>query len=303
MNYNYRVTAFYRFAVLAEESLSLLKLDLTDFAKREGVLGLVLLGKEGINGTVAGPEQGIWNFKAKLRTINGFEELEFKDSESEVRPFRRFKVDIRPEIVTLKKNVASPIHKDPTHLSPEEWQAVIDSTDEFLMIDVRNEYETAIGKFEGAVDPKLQKFSDFPKFLEEQAIPKDKKVLMYCTGGIRCEKALHEMKQRGFESVFQLDGGILKYLEVFPHRSFEGECFVFDHRVSVDQQLQPSKQYKLCPHCGNPGDKIIICRECNSSAVVCVKCFCEESNRTCSKNCAHHSKRKTQLQVPAEKVS
>lgn len=160
-----------------------------------------------------------------------------------------------------------------------------------MLLDTRNVYETAIGKFRGAVDPKLQKFSEFSDFVTASDIPKNKKVLMYCTGGIRCEKASLEMQRLGFEDVYQLSGGILKYLEEFPDGPFEGECFVFDHRVAVDKNLRPSKQYKLCPHCGNPGDKSISCRKCGAQAIICDGCANNEYKVSCSKNCAHHLER------------
>ena len=211
----------------------------------------------------------------------------FKESESARAPFRRFKVDIRPEIVTLKQEVPRP-EQSPSHLPPKEWQAVLDSGEDVLVLDTRNWYETAIGKFKSAVDPKLAKFSEFPEYVEKLDTPKEKKILMYCTGGIRCEKAIFEMHKRGFNNVFQLEGGILKYLEEFPNRDFEGECFVFDHRVSLDQALQPSQQYALCPHCGDPAATLIPCVRCSTEAKVCEKCLKDPAFKTCSKNCAYH---------------
>jgi UPF0176 protein len=159
---------------------------------------------------------------------------------------------------------------------------------EAVILDTRNDYEVEIGKFRGARDFALKEFSDFPRAVAESGIAKDAPVLMYCTGGIRCEKAILEMNAQGYKNVHQLDGGILNYLEKFPDQGFDGECFVFDYRVAVDQKLQPTQKYKLCPHCGQPADKPISCAKCGTEAVICRHCT-GQSAVTCSKNCAHHA--------------
>ena len=155
------------------------------------------------------------------------------------------------------------------------------------VIDTRNDYEVAIGTFDGAVDPETASFRDFPAWWEAN---KDrfhnKRIAMFCTGGIRCEKSTNYLIGQGVEDVFHLKGGILKYLEEFPDEEFQGECFVFDRRVAVDQNLDPSKQYWLCPHCGDPGQVEVSCAQCGETARICAKCEAEKP--TCSKNCQYH---------------
>ncbi len=293
----FSVTAFYRFSPISSEKIMPTREQILAAGKEWGICGLVLVGSEGLNGTVAGAPDSIQKFKEFLLALPGFSEIEFKDSETHSKPFRRFCVDLRKEIVTLKEGVPLPDQRE-GHLSPQEWQKVLDTEKDIVLIDTRNIYETQIGKFKGAIDPKLTKFSEFPSYVENSGLDKNKKILMYCTGGIRCEKAYFAMKERGFREVYQLDGGILKYLEEFPDRNFEGECFVFDHRVAVDQKLNSSTRYKLCPHCGNPGEKFVICVRCDKEGVVCEECFKDEARRTCSKNCAHHARRGSRKKSP-----
>lgn len=161
-------------------------------------------------------------------------------------------------------------------------------SEDTVLLDTRNSYETAIGKFRGAVDPGIEAFHEFPGFIQKAGLPKNKTVMMYCTGGIRCEKALLEMEKQGYEHVYQLEGGILAYLEQFPDKNFEGECFVFDHRVAVDQHLRPSTVYGLCPHCGHAGNVEIRC-SCGTVQKVCSTCYSTASRKTCSKRCANAS--------------
>ena len=139
--------------------------------------------------------------------------------------------------------------------------------------------------FKGAVDPNLKQFDEFPEYVNNCNIPKDKKVMMYCTGGIRCEKACLEMKRQGYQHVYQLKGGILQYIKECPNQKYQGECFVFDHRTAVNQDLAPSEQYRLCPHTGDPGDVTITCRNCGKEGVVHKACVGKEEYETCCKDC------------------
>jgi UPF0176 protein len=174
------------------------------------------------------------------------------------------------------------------HLSPAEWNRVMKEETDYVMIDTRNWYEHKIGTFKGALNPDIEKFTDFPEYIEAQGIEKDKKMLIYCTGGIRCEKGILELQKQGYDNVFQLDGGIINYMKEFPNDQFEGECFVFDHRVALDQNLAPSIKYGLCPHCGQPSEIKIECKRCDSEELICVDCGKEEFKKdTCSKNCAY----------------
>jgi len=287
----YSIAAFYKFAPLSEQRVLDLRASLNQAARSHEIVGLLLLGPEGCNGTVAGQRDSLDAFLHSVRGEGEFRELEVKYSTSERRPFRRFKIDLRQELITLRRG--GEIANEESYLSPTEWHSWLRSENEQpIVLDVRNDYETALGVFTGAVTLPIDKFSQFPEAVAAANIPRDKPVLMYCTGGIRCEKALVELQRQGFERVYQLHGGILKYLEEYPEGSFEGECFVFDHRVAVDRFLQPSTRYSLCPHCGDPAEERISCSECGTSTVVCVECLKLTERRACSKNCAYHLRRR-----------
>lgn len=285
------ITAFYKFVAMDERRLRAVRDSLESFADSRGVRGLVVLGGEGVNATVAGLPEVITAFKEHLAEIFPGEIVSFKDSSAEKMPFARFKVDLRSEIITTKDLSISSEESRGTHLTPSEWHRLIESDPDVVIVDTRNDYETEIGVFKGALDPKIKKFSEFQSYLEQGHLPRDKKLLLYCTGGIRCEKAVPEVKRLGYENVYQLEGGILRYLEEYPEGFFEGECFVFDHRVSVDARLQPTTIYKLCPHCGNPAKERLSCKNCGKDTIVCHACVSHEDKNACSKNCAYHIRR------------
>jgi UPF0176 protein len=252
----------------------------------------MILATEGINGTISGEASALRSYLDFVSETLSFPQFTCKVSAAPKRPFHRFKVRVRPEIVTLGKPEVQPLPSgSETHLSPAQWDAMAAQKD-VVMIDTRNWYETRIGKFKGALDPQLNEFHEFPEYLKSANLPKDGKFLIYCTGGIRCEKAIVEMHNQGFEKVYQLDGGILNYLAEKPKQNFEGECFVFDHRVAVDQELKPTEIYGLCPHCGQPADKLVTCLRCDDKVMICLKCSDMESSRTCSKNCANQYRAK-----------
>lgn len=286
------IAAFYKFVSIPHESLDDVRNTFISFAQESNLTGLLVMGTEGVNATVAGSSQTIEKLRALLADLFPSVQITPKLSYAEQMPFPRFKVDVRPEIITTKDLSICHEESAGTHLTPQQWHEMLEQDPDVLIVDTRNDYETEIGVFEGAVDPQIKKFSDFQTWVEENNLPKDKKILMYCTGGIRCEKAVPEVKRLGYERVYQLEGGILKYLEEYPDGFFKGECFVFDHRVAVDGKLAPSKTYKLCPHCGNPAKEHISCKECQTAAIICHRC-CEQSDKqTCSKNCAYHIRRK-----------
>ncbi len=289
MSQSIQVAAFYHFGPVPPDALERLSTSLEAKGHDLDLKGLVIFASEGMNGTVSGRER-----EAVLKWLDfasetlGFPKFQPKWSETTDWPFRKFKIRLRDEIVTLGKPEVKPLAPgSSTHLSPEAWNRAMESED-CVIVDTRNWYETRIGTFKGAIDPKLNEFHEFDEYLEAAPLPKDKKVLIFCTGGIRCEKAIVEMHNHGFKNVFQLDGGILNYLEKFPNRNFEGECFVFDNRVAVDQELKASVQYTLCPHCGQPADQKIACLHCDSEAQICITCSPDPSKHTCSKNCANH---------------
>jgi UPF0176 protein len=287
----YHIAAFYHFQAIPQDRLEALSQELESLGTESGLRGLIIMATEGVNGTISGPSQeSVVAYLSEASSRLGFPLLSPKWSSAPAWPFRRFRIRLRDEIVTLGKPEVQPLPpQSPTHLSPEEWNRVMEEED-VVVLDTRNWYETRIGKFEGALDPNLTEFHSFGEYLEGSGLPREKKVLIYCTGGIRCEKAIVEMHQHGFENVYQLDGGILNYLAKFPNQKFEGECFVFDHRVAVDQNLQPSQTYRLCPHCGQPADQPLSCLRCDVDTVVCIECLKHDHHRTCSKNCANHYK-------------
>ena len=284
----FEVLSFYKFIPIDAAHLGEVEASLENLATELDLCGLVILAAEGVNATVAGMPPAISRFENFLDQPFGVQQWHFKRSISKGRPFRRFRVRIRDEIVTSEFKELE-VSDRSGHLSPEEWQAVLDSDEEITLLDMRNTYETEVGMFKGAVDPRLANFQQFPEYVENSNLSKDKKVLMYCTGGIRCEKAALEMRRQGYEKVFQLSGGILEYLKTFPEGSFKGECFVFDHRVALDKHLRPSESYTLCPHCGDPGKEKIECLRCERPARICHRCLDRESARnSCSKDCAYH---------------
>lgn len=280
------VTSFYRFVPLSVEDLAERRERWYARAESLGIAGLIILAAEGVNATVAGSAGAIAELKRLVVSELG-SEIEFKDSDSPSRVFKRLSVQIREEIVTIKDSLPAP--DGAGYLRPAEWEEMMRREDA-VVIDTRNIYETKLGKFRGAVDPGIRHFSEFPAFVESCGIPRDKKILMYCTGGIRCEKASLAMRLRGYGEVYQLRGGILRYLEERPNAAFEGECFVFDERVALEQSLAPSRRYKLCPHCGDPAESRIVCANCSEPAVVCESCLEQGNRRSCSKNCSHHLK-------------
>ncbi len=284
------VYTFYKFLNIERAEVESIRLKILEFGAQNSLEGLVIFGHEGINATISGMKPQLEVFMNELAALLKLSKLEIKESRSDFAPFKSFKVKVREEIVSLGKPEIQPLNKN-NHLSPKEFNQAM-SEEGVVVLDTRNWYETKIGKFKNALDPKIDEFNEFPEYLKKSQIPKEKKLLIYCTGGIRCEKAIVEMQAQGFENVYQLDGGILKYIEEFPNQNFEGECFVFDHRVAVDQELKPTQNFKMCPHCGQPSGDKIACRKCNHDAWICESCFQDENLQTCSKNCAHHYRRK-----------
>jgi len=244
------VAALYKFAPLRD--LPALQQLLQETCDNHEVCGTLLIAEEGINGTIAGSRGGIDAVLGLIRQQPGLEDLEHKESAATSQPFYRMKVRIKKEIVTIGLDV-DPNEVVGTYVEPEDWNAII-SDPETVVIDTRNDYEIDIGTFKNAVNPHTDSFRQFPAYVEEHLDPaKNKKVAMFCTGGIRCEKASAYMKKLGFENVYHLRGGILKYLEKMPAEKslWEGECFVFDQRVAVKQGLAEGTHI-LCPSCRHP---------------------------------------------------
>ncbi|MFW1678553.1 rhodanese-related sulfurtransferase [Pontibacter sp. JAM-7] len=245
------VAALYKFVTL--EDYQAKRQPLLDFCLEHEVRGSLLLAQEGINGTVAGSRVAIDALLAYLQADPRLAGLEHKESCHEEQPFYRMKVKLKKEIVTMGVDNIDPNKVVGTYVKPTDWNALI-SDPEVLLLDTRNDYEVAIGTFSNAVDPDTKTFREFPEFVRQHYDPSThKKVAMFCTGGIRCEKASAFMIQEGFEEVYHLEGGILKYLEQVPQENslWQGECFVFDNRVAVDHSLEAG-QYDLCHGCRRP---------------------------------------------------
>jgi UPF0176 protein len=251
--------ALYHFVHLPDRALMRERLEA--YCQAREIKGTLLLADEGINGTLAGAEAGVRQLLAHLREDPRLAGLEHKESWSEREPFYRLKVKLKKEIVTLGVDGIDPNRMAGRYVKPEDWNALI-AQDDVVLIDTRNDYECGVGTFEGAINPQTRSFSQLPQWVEQQMQPggvlaekdgKKPRVAMFCTGGIRCEKSTAFMRTRGFEEVYHLQGGILKYLETVPaaQSSWQGECFVFDERVSVGHGLAPG-HFELCRSCRHP---------------------------------------------------
>src|SRR3989338_391987 len=259
--------------------------------------GRVYIAAEGINGTVAGSAENISVYKDRLLATAGFSETQFKTHSCQDIPFDRLIVKTRPEIVSLKAPIPlNPQEETATFLSPAEWRKMLESDADFVLRDVRNECETRIGHFEKAVLPPLDNFFDFPKWLDKNPLNKDKKVLMYCTGGIRCEKFSALMKKKGFTDVNQLQGGILNYTEQEGGAHFKGKCFVFDDRMSVPVDPSQTEPISRCEISGVPCDTYINCAN-----MVCNKLFlCSREAAIAMQGCCSEACRQTPTRRPLQ---
>ncbi|KYC40560.1 hypothetical protein WA1_25915 [Scytonema hofmannii PCC 7110] len=226
---------------------------LLSFCQTNDIKGTILLAPEGINGTIAGSRQAIDSVLSFLRTDPRLADLEHKESHAESPPFQRMKVRLKNEIVTIGLPEVNPNEQVGTYVDPQDWNTLINDP-EVTVIDTRNDYEVSIGTFQKAQNPNTKSFREFPEYVFHQLDPKKhKKVALFCTGGIRCEKASSFMLSRGFQEVYHLKGGILKYLEEVPESEslWEGECYIFDDRIAVRHGLEPGS-YDLCASCGHP---------------------------------------------------
>jgi len=245
------VAALYKFVSLPDYVA--LREPLLDVLEANGIKGTLLLAEEGINGTVAGSREGIDALLAWFGNDPRLADIDHKESRCDEPPFYRTKVKLKKEIVTLGVPGVDPNQRVGTYVEPKDWNALIDDP-EVLLIDTRNDYEVAIGTFEGAIDPQTQSFREFPEYIKAHYDPaKHKKVAMFCTGGIRCEKASSYMLGEGFEEVYHLKGGILKYLEEVPEEEtrWRGDCYVFDNRVTVRHDLSEG-DFDQCHACRTP---------------------------------------------------
>lgn len=249
------VAALYKFTRFDDREA--LRTPLAALCQAEGIKGSLLLAREGINGTIAGSDAAIDTVLDHIRGLPGCADIDVKLSRAPALPFHRMKVRLKREIVTMGEPAIDPLAGTGHYVAPEEWNALISSPDT-IVIDTRNDYEVAAGTFSGAIDPHTKSFRDFPAWFRaerERLLGEGKppKVAMFCTGGIRCEKSTAFLKAEGLDEVYHLKGGILKYLETIPPEQslWQGECFVFDHRVTVTHGLAPGT-HMICHACRRP---------------------------------------------------
>lgn len=273
-----RVAALYHFTRF--DAPAALRTPLLGLCEAQGIKGTLLLAREGINGTIAGTPDAIDAVLAHIRALPGCESLEVKFSGSPEMPFHRMKVRVKREIVTMGEPDIDPTLSVGHYVDAADWNALIADPDT-LVIDTRNDYEVAVGTFRGAVDPQTPTFRDFPAWFRDnraQLLAGKKKVAMFCTGGIRCEKSTSFLRAEGIEEVFHLKGGILKYLEDVPEEDslWQGECFVFDERVTVRHGLEQGT-FQLCRACRRPLDAAALAHPDYEDGVSCPACITERT--------------------------
>ena len=273
----FTIAALYHFARFDDPAA--LRGPLSRLCEGQGITGTLLLAPEGINGTIAGSRNGIDRVLTHIRAMPGCDGLEWKESTARIAPFRRLKVRLKPEIVTMGQPDVDPRARVGHYVGPAEWNDLIRAPD-VAVIDTRNDYEVAIGTFEGAIDPGTASFRDFPAWWEANRHRfHNKRIAMFCTGGIRCEKSTNYLLGQGVEEVYHLHGGILKYLEDVPESdsAWRGECFVFDRRVSVGHGLRTGP-HVLCHACRRPILPHDTRRPEYEEGVSCHLCICETSD-------------------------
>ena len=290
------VCAMYKFVRL--ENFQELRQPLQQTMEDSGVKGTLLLAEEGINGTVAGSREGIDNVLAWLKQDPRLADISYKESFDDSMPFYRTKVKLKKEIVTMGVEGIDPRQVVGTYVKPKDWNALITDPEVFV-VDTRNDYEIQIGTFEGAVNPNTETFREFPDYVAKNMDPaKHKKVAMFCTGGIRCEKSTAFMKEQGFEEVYHLEGGILKYLEEVPEEetTWQGDCFVFDNRVAVNHKLEKSI-YDQCHACRMPITEEEKQSEHYVVGVSCPHCF----DKVTDEQRARFAERQKQMELAKER--
>ena len=268
------VAALYKFVEI--DDLLSLQSNLYEICKKNNIMGTILIANEGINGTISGKTNEINQTISLLKSDKRFTNIEIKYSSTDKQPFHRMKVRLKKEIVTIGLPEINPNNKVGTYVKPDDWNDLI-SDPNVVVIDARNKYETKIGSFQNALDPETSSFREFPDWVKKFKSSKEnanKKIAMFCTGGIRCEKASSLMKEEGFEDVYHLQGGILKYLETIDKENslWNGECFVFDQRVCLTDELEVGS-YKMCFACRMPITEEEMQNEKYIEGISCIYCY------------------------------
>jgi UPF0176 protein len=273
-----KVITFYKYIEL--ENPIYWKHKLRWICKELGLKGRILLGKEGINAGVCGNREGIKEFKKKIRESEEFQNLTFREQEIKEQVYPKLVVKEREEIVVFREKVN--LKKKGVYMSPERLKEMLDKKEEIVLLDVRNDYEFKVGKFKDAIDLDIKNFYDFPRKVEKLKGLKGKKIVMYCTGGIRCEKSSAYLKDKGFKDVNHLQGGIINFINKFPGEYFEGGLFVFDDRLVSSS----GEVITECQHCGEKEDQYLNCHnlECDKLFVCCEACS-KKMNFCCSGEC------------------
>ena len=275
---SFHVAALYKFTPFADPNA--LRASLLAACEAHGIKGTLLLAREGINGTIAGTDNALASVLGHIRALPGCADLEVKFSAALEMPFHRMKVRVKREIVTMGEPDIDPTLSVGTYVDPHDWNALM-ADPETIVIDTRNDYEVAVGTFACAVDPQTPSFRDFPAWFRahrEELLAGKKRVAMFCTGGIRCEKSTSFLRAEGVEEVYHLKGGILRYLEQVPenHSLWQGECFVFDERVSVGHGLAQGT-FQLCRACRRPLDEAALAHPDYKDGVSCPACIGERT--------------------------
>jgi len=259
-----------------------------NFCTNEGLLGKILVAKEGINGSLSGSQEQINKYREYLTSQGQFSDINFKEEIGTFSPFKKMIVRQKREIIRMDQDLD--LNKTGKYISPQELMELYESNEEFIILDTRNNYESGVGKFKNAITSDIDTFRDFPDAVKSLEDKKDKKIITYCTGGIRCEKATSYMIKEGFSDVYQLKDGIINFCQQYPNTHWEGKCFVFDQRLlsHVDPDAEPITP---CIHCNKVCDRYQNCKNptCDDFIVLCEKCS-EEFNGCCSDNCVEEYK-------------
>ncbi len=275
------ILLFYKFVNI--ENPENFKKEHQKFCNLLNIKGKVLVAKEGINGSISGSDEQVENYKSNLKSDERFKDIEFKEEIGLQHPFEKMIVRVKNEIIKINQELNMKIVGE--HISPEDFLKIYEKDEDVLILDTRNDYESKVGKFKNAIIPQIKTFREFPEYIKKSNFPKDKPVIMYCTGGIRCEKASAYMIKEGFKDVKQLHGGVINFCQKLPNTVWEGSCFVFDKRLTSNVN-QETKPITYCKHCDISCDLYRNCKntKCNELIFLCENC--EKSfHSCCSQEC------------------
>ena len=259
------------------------------------LFGRVLVAEEGVNGAVCGREEDIEEFKRKIKEGEEFSDLTFREQNCKEQVYHKLTVKVRNEIVVFGKEVD--LRNKGEYIQPEELKVKLDNKEKLILLDARDEHEYNVGRFKNAITLPINNFRDFSSFTKTLEPYKNKKIVMYCTGGVRCEKSSAFLKQNGFKNIFQLKGGIIDFINKFPNTYFEGSCFVFDDRLTA----RSGTPINICEHCGKKEDRYLNCHnlDCDRLFVCCESCE-EENNYCCSIECKNSERKRNKIAVIAQ---